>query len=151
MDWEAWVDRQIREAQSAGKFDGLPGEGRPLRLDEDPYTPDAWRLAYRILKDNQLSPDWIEQGKHLDTWCERLLDRLSRAVQDRQASRVRGVSVERAELAWQVVIKALGREIERFNRDVLSYNVQVPTGFPQKEFLDLSREIERLSQQQVNS
>ncbi len=148
---ETWVERRLREALEAGAFTGLPGEGRPLRFDDDPYTPDAWKLAYRILKDNNLAPEWIEQGKHLDAWRERLLDRISRAIRDRQAVRARGGSPERAELAWQVVNKALSREVERYNRELLSYNVKVPAGFPQKLYLDLTREIERLSQQRINS
>ncbi|MEU0879418.1 DUF1992 domain-containing protein [Lentzea sp. NPDC005914] len=40
MDFESWIDRQIREAQERGEFDGLPSAGKPLpgageALDED--------------------------------------------------------------------------------------------------------------------
>ncbi|MFD4671455.1 DUF1992 domain-containing protein [Lentzea sp. NPDC058450] len=35
MDFESWIDRQIREAQERGEFDGLPSAGKPL--------PDAGR------------------------------------------------------------------------------------------------------------
>ena len=30
MRFETWVERQIREAQARGEFDGLPGAGKPL-------------------------------------------------------------------------------------------------------------------------
>jgi hypothetical protein len=30
MQFETWVERQIREAQERGEFDGLPGTGKPL-------------------------------------------------------------------------------------------------------------------------
>jgi hypothetical protein len=30
VSFESWVDRQIREAADAGKFDNLPGAGKPL-------------------------------------------------------------------------------------------------------------------------
>ncbi len=36
---ESWVEQQIQQAQRDGRFDDLPGQGRPLRLDDgtDPY------------------------------------------------------------------------------------------------------------------
>ena len=36
MSFETWVDQQISQAQARGEFDGLPGEGKPLR----PWSPD---------------------------------------------------------------------------------------------------------------
>ncbi|MEJ2853871.1 MULTISPECIES: J-domain-containing protein [unclassified Saccharothrix] len=30
VGFETWVERQIREAQEKGEFDGLPGAGKPL-------------------------------------------------------------------------------------------------------------------------
>ncbi|HEU5331532.1 MAG TPA: DUF1992 domain-containing protein [Actinocrinis sp.] len=45
-DWqsrfESLVDRQIREAEERGEFDGLPGAGKPLRALDRPYTDDWW-------------------------------------------------------------------------------------------------------------
>jgi hypothetical protein len=42
MQFESWVDRQIREATERGAFDNLPGAGKPLHLDPD---PDWWAKA----------------------------------------------------------------------------------------------------------
>jgi len=39
MQYESWIDRQIREAMERGAFDNLPGAGKPLHLDDD---PDWW-------------------------------------------------------------------------------------------------------------
>jgi len=41
---------------SRGDFDGLPGAGRPLVLDDDPLVPEDLRLAYRILKNAGFVP-----------------------------------------------------------------------------------------------
>jgi hypothetical protein len=30
MDFDSWVDQQIREATERGEFDNLPGKGKPL-------------------------------------------------------------------------------------------------------------------------
>jgi hypothetical protein len=41
---ESYVERQIREAQEDGAFDGLPGAGRPLPFVDKPHDPmDWWR------------------------------------------------------------------------------------------------------------
>ena len=35
VQYESWIDRQIREAIERGAFDDLPSAGKPLRLDPD--------------------------------------------------------------------------------------------------------------------
>lgn len=42
MQYESWIDRQVREAIERGEFDDLPGAGKPLHLDDD---PDWWVKA----------------------------------------------------------------------------------------------------------
>ena len=42
MQYESWIDRQVREAIERGEFDDLPGAGKPLQLDDD---PDWWVKA----------------------------------------------------------------------------------------------------------
>ena len=64
-DWEAAVEKQIREAMERGDFANLRGVGKPLDLSENPYTPEEWRLAFKVLKDAGAAPGWIEQGKEI--------------------------------------------------------------------------------------
>ena len=48
---EIIAERRIEEAVARGELQGLPGEGRPLDLDdEDPLLPCELRMAKRILK-----------------------------------------------------------------------------------------------------
>jgi len=44
------AERKIEEAIARGEFDDLPGQGRPLALDDDALIPEDLRVAYRILK-----------------------------------------------------------------------------------------------------
>jgi DnaJ-like protein len=44
------VEERIRAAVARGEMQGLPGEGRPLNLDEDRLVPAELRMAYRILR-----------------------------------------------------------------------------------------------------
>jgi hypothetical protein len=42
LDFESWVDRQIREAAERGAFEDLPGAGKPLSGDSAPYDEMWW-------------------------------------------------------------------------------------------------------------
>ena len=53
------VERRIAEAIERGDFDGLPGAGRPLALEEDPLVPAELRVAYRLLKNAGYVPDEV--------------------------------------------------------------------------------------------
>ena len=44
------AEARIRDAIDAGELDGLPGSGRPLKLDDDRLIPEELRAGYRLLK-----------------------------------------------------------------------------------------------------
>ncbi|HET7766707.1 MAG TPA: DUF1992 domain-containing protein [Burkholderiales bacterium] len=50
------AERRILQAIARGDFDGLPGAGRPLALDDDPLAPDETRVVHRILKNAGFVP-----------------------------------------------------------------------------------------------
>lgn len=54
------AEQKIAEAVSRGELEGLPGEGRPLELDDDKLIPEDLRLAYRILKNAGFVPPEVE-------------------------------------------------------------------------------------------
>jgi hypothetical protein len=61
------VEQRIQEAQAGGEFDGLPGAGKPLDLDdEDPLVPEELRMARRILRNAGYTPE------ENDAICRRL-------------------------------------------------------------------------------
>lgn len=66
------VEEQIRKARERGDFDNLEGAGKPLKFDENPYEPVELRMAFKILKDNDFAPYWIELGKDIDAALEKL-------------------------------------------------------------------------------
>jgi DnaJ family protein C protein 28 len=63
--WADIVEEQIRAAQARGEFDNLPGSGRPLQLDVNPWTGDR-ALAYSLLKAHHIAPPEIERGREVD-------------------------------------------------------------------------------------
>ena len=39
---EVVAENSIREAENEGRFEDLPGEGRPIPGIDEPYDPDWW-------------------------------------------------------------------------------------------------------------
>lgn len=54
------AERKIAEAISRGELEDLPGQGRPLDLDDDALVPEDLRLAYRILKNAGFVPPEVQ-------------------------------------------------------------------------------------------
>ncbi len=57
---EFLAERRIAEAIAKGELDDLPGEGRPLALDDEALIPEELRLAYRILKNAGFVPPEVQ-------------------------------------------------------------------------------------------
>jgi hypothetical protein len=144
-EWHSRIDEAIRKAMADGQFANLPGQGKPLKLDDNPYTPGEQRLAYKILKDNDLAPDWMMLGRTLEEKRKRLLERLQGAARAYRLSR-RGSELEQArgDETWRRVRSHLAVEAEKLNREIATYNLQAPTGVARKLHFDLERETTRV-------
>lgn len=59
------IEERIRTAQRNGKFDNLPGKGKPLKLEDDHRTPEELRMAYKILKNADCLPPEVEVKKEI--------------------------------------------------------------------------------------
>ncbi|MFH8568480.1 DUF1992 domain-containing protein [Streptomyces sp. NPDC017993] len=51
VDFETWVDRQIREATERGEFADLPGAGKPLPQLDRPYD-ELWWVKDKMSREN---------------------------------------------------------------------------------------------------
>jgi hypothetical protein len=68
------ADRRIEDAMREGKFDNLPGAGKPLDLEPMPAEENArmtW-WAIRLLKQNDVTPDEVRIRKQVDRLREQL-------------------------------------------------------------------------------
>lgn len=59
------AEQRIAEAIARGELDGLPGEGRPLDLDDDALVPEDLRMAYRILKNAGVVPPEVDSLRRI--------------------------------------------------------------------------------------
>jgi hypothetical protein len=116
----ALIDEQIQDAIRKGQFVDLPGTGKPLKLEDDAHTPEHLRMAHKILRDNDLAPDWIVQGQELDAAHDKLVADIQQAARTGSG---KGLA-------------ALREAAKRYNSRVLSYNLKVPQGVTHKRHLD---------------
>ena len=127
---ESLIDRQIREAQEAGAFDGLPHRGQRLPLVDDSAAGE-WALAYRMLKNANFAPPWIEADKEVRAWLARRDAVLERAPRSSAIGRRR----DRDELTQ--IVGAANDAIARVNHEA-------PTARQHRRPLDLEAELASL-------
>jgi hypothetical protein len=62
------AERRIEEAMREGKFDNLPGAGKPIELEPMPADENARLVwwALRLLKQNNFIPEEVRWHKALD-------------------------------------------------------------------------------------
>lgn len=131
MGFRGPVESQILEAMAAGVFDGLPGAGKPLDLDEAGGGND-W-AAFRVLRNNGLLPDWLMQGRAIEEALRRLaaLDGEHGAacalpVLDAEARVARQEAISRARSRYTALAHEVRAMQERFNRDAPGARSQRP-------------------------
>ena len=69
------AEQKIAEAIDRGELCGLPGEGKPLYLDDDALIPEDLRMAWRILKNAGFVPPEVETLREIGE-LERAIDSL---------------------------------------------------------------------------
>jgi DnaJ family protein C protein 28 len=151
-DWESAIDKQIREAMERGEFDHLPGAGKPLDLDENPFAPEDWRLAFKILKDNNVAPEWIEIGKQIRDEMSALAQLLERQTQW-QRERLAKTKLlapdkaiaerERLAQAREQTMRAYRQRAEALNKMIDTFNLKVPNAQLQVPRVRIDEELQR--------
>ncbi len=150
-NWKSLVDQLLDEAQQEGKFDNLPGAGAPLKLDDDPNTPHEMKLAHKILKENDLAPEWMMMGKEVDALRERLLENIRKgarayrgALADADRSNYPYDNRQRAEATWRRAQEAFRLAAAKLNGELLRYNLKLPPGIPHKTLFNLEHELAQI-------
>lgn len=67
------VEKRIQEALERGEFDDLPGQGKPIQIEDDSGVPEDLRLAYKVLKNANCLPPELQLRKEIRQ-MEDLLD-----------------------------------------------------------------------------
>ncbi len=82
------AERAIQEAQSRGEFEGLKGQGQPLRAETDPFMPETLRMAYKVLKNAGYVPEEIQAQREIRSLIECLERETDESRRMRQIQKV---------------------------------------------------------------
>ncbi|PZD96234.1 DUF1992 domain-containing protein [Paenibacillus sambharensis] len=61
------AEEKIREAIERGELKNLPGEGKPLKLDDLSHVPEELRSGYIMLKNAGIVPEEVQLAKEMVT------------------------------------------------------------------------------------
>ena len=126
----AVAERKIQEAIEEGVFDNLPGKGKPLQLDDDPFTPPHLRLANRILKNAGVLPDWMQLEKDIEaarSECSRMLAEMERSYPERLAALVSPESKQKF-ASWHARDRSeYLRAIKQVNLEIAKLSLMAPS------------------------
>jgi hypothetical protein len=100
MSFEKIVEALIKEAQTLGKFDNLPGEGKPIDLTEYFNTPEDVRVAQAMLKNPGMVPVEIELLQEIAVLKESL-----DSVKDEAGSAKRRKLLEEKQLQFNLLLE----------------------------------------------
>ena len=91
------AEQRIQQAHEEGAFDNLPGEGKPLELEDDSMVPEELRTAYRMLKNSGHLPPELAPNAEIRE-IEDLLKRVDDPEEQGRAKARLEVLVERVQL-----------------------------------------------------
>lgn len=144
------VEEHIKRAMVEGKFNDLPGKGKPLKLDENPLEDPDWRMANHLLRSAGFSLPWIETSREIDEEINATRQALARTWAWRQASLSGGNLEDEVEIEWQRVLRRFKEQITAINQRIHTYNLGVPAQRFQKPTLNADREVTRLTSQELS-
>jgi DnaJ family protein C protein 28 len=134
------IDRQIQEAMENGEFDNLPGKGKPLVFDDNPYLEPGQELAFGLLKRNGFAPEWIERDKAIRKELEAAQKLLRNAWQQRRGDPSR-------EAKWQAAVAQFEAALTKLNRKIDDLNLIVPVLSAQRPRLRPADEVRRIQEE----
>lgn len=127
------AERKIQEAIDDGKFDNLPGKGKPIVFDDDPMTPAHLRLANRILRNANVLPEWMQVQKDLNAERQEIVqirERLRREYAKRRAGVAANYAPRIAQqfADWHALARAdYLRRLKNINTGILKLNLMAPS------------------------
>jgi hypothetical protein len=129
------IDQIMAKAQADGLMDNLPGQGRPLRLDDDEMVPAEYRLGFRMLKTSGFTPPWIEARREIDEERAQLTNWLNDARQRWP------YLAAPARAALRVSYR---RKLDDLQRMIMNFNLKAPPGINHVEGLRMADELGKL-------
>ncbi len=93
-----WAEKHILQAIEKGELNNLPGQGKPLEIDDDSHVPPHLKAAYRILKNSGFLPPELEDRKR----ALELVDLLETVEEDSEEIILKARELEKLELKMKL-------------------------------------------------
>lgn len=147
MSIERAIESQIQEAMAAGRFDNLPGAGKPLAFGHgDTLAGDNW-LGFRVLQNGGMLPEWLNLAKDIERDRERLdaIDAEHAALC--QAAALHGhweghmPRLRHLRARYEELARSLRKRQDRFNHDAPGIQSQRPAIWVEYHLERLDRRI----------
>src|SRR3990170_1083125 len=117
------IEELMRRAMAEGKFNDLPGKGKPLHLDAgNPHADPEWDLAYKMLKESGYSLPWIETIHEIEADIEVARKDMRRAWKWRIIYLSADVPDEKASLEWTSALEGFKIKLTALNKRIRDFN-----------------------------
>ncbi len=126
------AEQRIQAAIEEGMFDNLDGAGQPLNLYDDVHIPPEMRMAFRLMKGQNLGAPWVEPIRDYER-------QLGRYMIWRKNVRARWANASAAEQT--ALREELAARIKPINNLIHSLNSLVPTDTLRVGLLVYEREL----------
>ena len=133
-EWRSLVEERIQAAIEEGRFDNLPGQGKPLDRQRLIETDPAMDLANGLMKNNGFAPEWVDRDLLIRRDLEKVREQLRSAWRFYQPD-------PETNPGWQQAVKRLAADLDKLNRQIDDYNLIVPILSKQRIRLRLEDEL----------
>ena len=141
-DWQAIIDEQAALID----INTLPGKGKPLNLNRNPYADEADELANSLLKNAGFTLPWIEDSRKIDAELAAARSKLTRARDEYHEMRDAQICAghQWVEGSWQAALREFRQTVENINRQIRDYNLKAPNVAVHKFVIRVDEELARL-------
>ncbi len=131
------AERKIQEAIEEGKFDNLPGKGKPIVFDDDPGVPLDVRMANKVLKNAGALPDWMMIQNDILTERQEAVKQRANLIREneRRQARLRTLRRDHPDVSrfaeWHALSRASYlRRLKSVNTSILKFSMMAPSTAP---------------------
>ena len=141
-DWQAIIDEQAAQID----INTLPGKGKPLNLNRNPYADEADELANSLLKNAGFTLPWIEDSRKIDAELAAARAKLVRARDEYHEMRDAQICAghQWVEGSWQAALREFRQAVENINRQIRDFNLKAPNVNVHKFVIRVDEELARL-------
>jgi len=140
------IEEIIRKAMEDGKFEDLPGKGKPLTLGENnPHGDPGAELAYHILKEAGYTLPWIETLHEIEADLDSARSELLQAWQWRGTSISADFPLSVVNAEWEGALEVFETKLAGLNKRIRDYNLEVPGPRFQRAVLNFEGEVRQIT------